>query len=116
MLIFEGMILNLEQIRAIIFAFVHSETGWGNPLYPYSEYEELSIEKMEELSDGSLIVTFSYEFDEDAFSQYDKTHILKGRLKISSSGELLERFLEEAHTGVAAHRYYESRFLNDDSE
>ncbi|MFX0102535.1 MAG: hypothetical protein ACFFCS_23410 [Candidatus Hodarchaeota archaeon] len=95
-----------EKIRSIILDFVHSETGWGNPLRPHCEFEDMYIREREELPDGGVFIKFQYNFDEDGFSQYDKTHVLMGTIKINKDGKRLEASLEETHTGVAAHRYY----------
>ena len=68
-----------KKILAIILNFIHSETGWGDPLRPYSEFEDLNIKEIKEQGIGNKIVTFEYHFDEDGFSQYDKTHVLEGK-------------------------------------
>ena len=95
-----------EKIRSMILDFVHAETGWGNPLRPRCEFENLYIRESEELPNGCLLVRFQYNFDEDGFSQYDKTHVLMGTIKIRKDGDVLQTTLEEIHTGVAAHGYY----------
>ena len=98
-----------DKIKEILLDFVHSETGWGNPLRPYCEFEALYIEEIKEQADGSNIVSFKYEFDEDGFSQYDKSHHLEGRVITDPTGQLIETELEETRTGVAANLYYESK-------
>ncbi|MFX0139053.1 MAG: hypothetical protein ACFFDN_35760 [Candidatus Hodarchaeota archaeon] len=103
-----------KEIMQIILEFIHSETGWGAPLRPYCEFEELHIKEIKEKDDGSYVVAFKYHFDEDGFSQYDKTHILEGKGRMDPNGELLEWSLEETHTGVDTHYYYGSKKKAED--
>ncbi len=90
------------DLNTIILDFLHSETGWGNPLRPNCEFEELTLGEIERLLDDKIRVTFRYHFDEDGFSQYDKTHVLDGDVIIDVSGEISEFELKEIHTGVAS--------------
>jgi len=89
------------DLKSIIFDFIHSETGWGNPLRPYCEFEELTLGDIEQLLDDKIKVTFRYLFDEDGFSQYDMTHVLDGEVTIEVTGEITDFVLKEIHTGVA---------------
>lgn len=90
-----------EQLTSIILDFIHSETGWGTPLRPLCEFEDLFLDAAKTISDGKIKVTFRYHFNEDGFSQYDKTHILEGAVVISTSGAVLDFTLEETYTGPA---------------
>ena len=90
------------NLNSIILDFVHSETGWGTPLRPHCEFEDLYLDEIERLPDDKVKVSFRYLFDEDGFSQYDKTHALEGVVVLDSSGIILESSLKEVHTGVAA--------------
>ena len=90
-----------SEIAAIVFDFVHSETGWGTPLRPHCEFEDLNLDEIERLPEDKVKVTFRYHFDEDGFSQYDKTHVLEGVVILDTAGNILESTLEEVHTGVA---------------
>ena len=90
------------DLSNLILDFIHTETGWGNPLRPHCEFEELYLDEIERLPDDKVKVSFRYLFDEDGFSQYDKTHGLEGVVVIDSSGGILESSLKEVHTGVAA--------------
>jgi hypothetical protein len=94
-------IMNLRQIEEEILEIIHQKTGWGNPLRPNCEFEDLTIKDFKEKVDETQILNFQYIFDEDGFSQYDKTHVLKGTARISSRGTILKIELEEFHTGVA---------------
>lgn len=98
--------MKIKEISQIILDFIHSETNWGVPLRPNCEFEELKLNKIEKTLDGSYEVIFRYEFDEDGFSQYDKTHTFEGRLEIKQDGSIIINKFKEVHTGVAAHRYY----------
>ena len=91
-----------ESIRPIILKHIHARTGWGEPLRPNCEFEELYIVDIIELPDDALEVVFKYVFDEDGFSQYPKTHHLAGRVILTKAGEIIERELREVHTGVGA--------------
>lgn len=89
------------ELTTIILDFIHTETGWGNPLRPHCEFEDLKLREIERLPDDQIRVKFRYHFDEDGFSQYDKTHVLDGRLVVGTTGRILESTLEETHTGPA---------------
>ena len=93
--------MSLKQIEEKLLERIHQKTGWGNPLRPHCEIEDLSIKDVTEKKDETQILNFQYIFDEDGFSQYDKTHVLKGIARISSRGTILKIELEEIHTGVA---------------
>lgn len=58
------------------------------------------------MPDGSVSVAFEYHFDEDGYSQYDKTHTFRGKVKLDSMGRVVEQTLEETRRGVAAMREY----------
>ena len=93
--------MSLKQIKEKLLEIIHQKTGWGNPLRPNCEFEDLTIRDLKEKIDETQIFNFQYIFDEDGFSQYDKTHVLKGTARISSRGTILKIELEEIHTGVA---------------
>ena len=46
------------ELTTIILDFIHSETGWGNPLRPRCEFEDLSIKEVERLPDDKIRVSF----------------------------------------------------------
>ncbi len=46
-------------------------------------------------------IIFSYHFDEDGFSMYDKNHRLDGKITIDKLGKILNWVLEETETGIA---------------
>ena len=89
------------DLNSIILDFVHSKTGWDTPLRPHCEFEDLNLDEIERLPEDKVKVSFRYLFDEDGFSQYDKTHALEGVVVLDSSGIILESSLKEVHTGVA---------------
>jgi hypothetical protein len=92
------------DLTRIILDYVHSETGWGNPLRPRCEFEDLYLDEIERLPDDTIRVVFRYAFDEDGFSQYSKVHGLEGLIVIDTSGNILESKLKEVYTGVGAVR------------
>ena len=83
------------DLNKIFLDFVHSETGWGNPLRPQCEFEDLYLDDPEKLSNDKTRVTFRYYFDEDGFSQYDKGHKLEGMIVVDATGKIVESTLEE---------------------
>ena len=100
--------MNENQIKEKLLELIHSKTGWGNPLRSHCEIEDLYIQTIQEFPDGKQIATFRYIFDEDGFSQYDKTHVFDGSLTIAS-GNFIKIEMEEVHAGVAAIRRYKSK-------
>jgi len=101
--------LRCEAIETIILDFVHTETGWGNPLLPHCECEEITIESVKELPANKFRIDFKYHFDEDGWSQYDKTHVFKGSLVINSTGKISDKKLIEKHKGIAANYVFEAK-------
>jgi len=95
------MNMSKMQVSKIVLEYIHSETGWGNPLLPLCESEDLFLDDAETISDGTIRVTFRYHFNKDGFSQYDKIHILEGSAVIDASGTILDFTLEETYTGPA---------------
>jgi hypothetical protein len=96
-------------LTGLILDIVHTETGWGQPLRPNCEFEELTIERVQQGSPGTLDIEFQYHFDEDGFSQYDKTHQLQGLVRTTGKDTVDLLKLEETHTGVAANLRYASK-------
>ena len=96
--------MSLKQIEEKLLEKIHQKAGWGNPLRPHCEIEDLTIKEKKEKNDETQILNFKYIFDEDGFSQYDKTHVLEGTATITSTGTFLRIELEEIHTGVATIR------------
>jgi len=90
-----------EKIRQILLDRIHDETGWGKPLRPYCEFEDLYNQGILNYPDGSFQVSFRYIFDEDGFSQYDKNHVLDGKIIFSCNYDILSFGLEEVVTGIA---------------
>ena len=108
-IIFGGITINFEKIKTIVLDFIHQETGWGNPLRPHIEIEELTIMEMKEGNDGSCSVSFEYLFNEDGFSRSDKSHILVGSVMISPTGKLIEKQLKETHRGISCGKVFEPK-------
>ena len=96
--------MSLKQIEEKELDKIHQKTGWGNPLRPNCEIEALTIKDIKENNDETQILNFKYIFDEDGFSQYDKTHVLKGIAVVTLKGAILKVELEEIHTGVATNK------------
>ncbi|HUT80993.1 MAG TPA: L-2-amino-thiazoline-4-carboxylic acid hydrolase, partial [Candidatus Bathyarchaeia archaeon] len=88
-----------KKLFPIVLDFVHKETGWGNPLKPQCEYDDLFLRGILNIDANKILVRFTYQFDEDGFSMYDKNHILKGELILDSERKILSFKLEETYTG-----------------
>ncbi|MHA1137595.1 MAG: hypothetical protein ACTSSE_14010 [Candidatus Thorarchaeota archaeon] len=56
------------DLNKIVLDFIHSETGWGNPLRPGCEFADLYLDEIEKLPGDRIRVVFRYRFDEDGFS------------------------------------------------
>ena len=97
--------MNENQIKEKLLELIHSKTGWGNPLRPHCECEDLYILNMKEHPAGKQTIDFRYIFDEDGFSQYDKTHVFDGILTIKSRS-FIKIDMQEVHIGVAAIKRY----------
>ena len=89
-----------SEIKAKLMDLIHEKTGWGNPLRPHNECEDLYILNTREYPAGKKISDFRYIFDEDGFSQYDKTHVFDGTLTINNES-IFKIDMEEIHAGVA---------------
>lgn len=87
---------NLEDV---ILDYIHSETGWGNPLRAGCESEFFKIVSIVQLPEGNREVTILYQFDEDSFSQYDRGHGLEGKFIVTSDGKITQAELKEVYTG-----------------
>ena len=44
--------MNEKQIIEKLLELIHSKTGWGNPLRPHCECEDLYIRDIQEYPDG----------------------------------------------------------------
>ena len=97
-----------SQIEKRLLESLHEETGWGNPLRPHCECETIYIRNITELSDGTQIVDFRYIFDEDGWSQYDKTHVFDGTITLTS-GSVIDLEIEHIHGGIAANMIYKPK-------
>ncbi len=90
-----------ERISDLILCFVHKETGWGDPLKPQCEFDDLYVRETTLLDEEKISVTFEYHFDEDGFSMYPRNHILEGKVILDKAGSILSFKLEETYTGPA---------------
>ncbi len=89
-----------KEIEKIILKYIHGETGYGPELRLRCEFEDLYLTKITEQVDGSIDIEFRYDFDEDGFSQYDKTIIFKGDVKILPDRTVREVSFHIIYQGV----------------
>jgi len=89
-----------DQTKEKLMDLIHAKTGWGNPLRLNCEFENLYIRKIVNFPDGKRSVDFRYIFDEDGFSQYDKTHVFDGTFTIDIESTF-KIDMKEIHAGVA---------------
>ena len=94
--------MNQNELEERILDFIHKETGWGDFLELYSEYEDLFFMEIKGQIDGSILVLFKYTFDEDGFSLNDKSHHLEGQLIFSKEREIVSSVLKETYTGQSS--------------
>lgn len=92
----------MEALDKIILDFIHNEIGYGETLQPKCEFEDLDITAIKNPDNEITEVSFKYRFDEDGFSQYDKTHTFVGKILLNKNKEIFSWELEETDTGVAA--------------
>jgi hypothetical protein len=96
------MIMGKKTVDEIILEMVHKCSGCGKPDKNNCEYESFGIINKEILSDGTIDYFFSYSFDEDNFSMYDKTIGFRGKARINNQNKILELELDASEIGIAA--------------
>jgi hypothetical protein len=90
----------MKDAEAVILRFVQERSGLGAP--GDYEFEDLYIDSDEKLSDGARTIRFRYWFDQDGFSQYDKTIGFGGYVTLDADLQIRASHLEITHVGVAA--------------
>lgn len=93
-----------NQLKNKLLEIIHSKTGWGDPLEPYSEFEYLDKLKIIKESEVKQILNFEYVFDEDNFSQYSKIHRLRGNAVLMNGDNIINVEIEEISTGPATNK------------
>ncbi|MFL7795182.1 MAG: hypothetical protein AB8I69_23785 [Anaerolineae bacterium] len=93
----------MTDLQATILHFIRDRSGLSAP--GAYQFEDLHIDIDEEHPDRSRTLRFRYFFDEDGFSQYDKTIGLEGHVTIDAEQHILvlASSLKITHIGVAAH-------------
>jgi hypothetical protein len=66
------------------------------------QFESGGITATSPRPDGGSRLSLSYRFDQDGFSQYDKTVSFEGFVDIDSAGQPIGGELRETHRGEAA--------------
>ncbi|NHJ49907.1 MAG: hypothetical protein FK733_19090 [Asgard group archaeon] len=92
-----------KVLESLLYDFVHSKTGWCDPPPPCCELEDVIITRQDKVND-KIRVSFIYYYNEDWTSDDDMDHVLKGKIIISSSGEVIKGSLKEFSTGKAARK------------
>ena len=87
------------ELIALIVGYVRKEARLEAP--GFCEFEDLHIQSREKGADGSLTVHFQYVFDEDGFSQYDKTTTFEGYVTLDAENEIVASDLQVTAMGVA---------------
>lgn len=85
------------DFRSVILEFVRARTGLGPP--GDCQFEDLGVFRREQDPEGNLVLQFTYVFDRDGFSQYDRTITFVGRVKLGADGRPLEGEVEEVRRG-----------------
>ena len=91
----------MTDLQATILRFIRDRSGLSAP--GAYQFEDLYIDADEEHPSGNRTLRFRYFFDEDGFSQYDKTIGFEGHITIDAGQHILASNLEVTHIGVAAH-------------
>jgi len=91
----------MQDTKTIILRFVRERSGLDTP--GDYQFEDLYIDADEEHPDGNRTIRFRYVFDEDGFSQYDKTVSFEGHVTLDASSHILASNLKVTDVGVAAH-------------
>jgi hypothetical protein len=99
------------ELQALIVGFVREQAGLDAP--GFCEFENLYIKRQEKGADGGQIVHFRYIFDEDGFSQYDKTITFEGYVTIDAEARTVASDLQVTALGVAAHYEPPPELLRD---
>ena len=90
----------MTDIETIILRFVRKRSGLGAP--GAYQFEDLYIDSSKKLADGNRTIRFRYWFDQDGFSQYDKTIGFEGCVTLDVDLTMRASHLEVTHIGVAA--------------
>jgi len=101
--------LKCQKLHEITLHYIHIETGLGAPLVPRCEFEDLIVKEVKQMDLAKFQVDFTYHFDEDGFSQYDKTHVFEGSLSFSTDSEESKIKLLHKEYGVAANYRYQPK-------
>jgi hypothetical protein len=90
----------MTDIETVILRFIQNRSGLGAP--GDYQFEDLCIDSDEKRSDGARTIRFRYWFDQDGFSQYDKTIGFEGCVTLDVDLTMRASHLEVTHIGVAA--------------
>jgi hypothetical protein len=90
-----------KELERIALRIAREKSGLEVP--GESEFENLYIDDVQEQKNGNRTVFFRYVFDQDGFSQYDKTISFKGQMVVDTELRVIESNLILNEIGVAAH-------------
>ena len=99
------------DMYALIVGYVREKARLDAP--GFCEFEDLHIQSREKGADGSLTVRFQYVFDEDGFSQYDKTTTFEGYVTLDRDNKIIASDLQVTDMGVAGHYEPPPKLLRD---
>ena len=91
----------MRDVETTILCFIRGRSGLSAP--SDYQFEDLYIDSEEEHPEGNRTIRFRYVFDEDGFSQYDKTISLEGYVTLDADLRILASNLKVTEIGVAAH-------------
>lgn len=91
----------MQDTKTIILRFIREQSGLDAP--GDYQFEDLYIDSDEGHPDGNCTIRFRYWFDQDGFSQYDKTIGFEGYVTLDADGQIQASNLQVTHIGVAAH-------------
>lgn len=91
----------MEDVETTILCFIRKKSGLSAP--GDYQFEDFYIDSDEILPEGNRTIRFRYFFDQDGFSQYDKTIGFEGYITLDADWQVQASNLRVTHIGVAAH-------------
>ena len=99
------------DLYALIVGYVRKRAQLEAP--GFCEFEDLHILSRDKNADGGLTIRFQYVFDEDGFSQYDKTTTFEGYVTLDTESKIVSADLQMTAMGVAGHYQPPPELLRD---
>ena len=89
------------ELHTLIVSYIRKRAQLETP--GFREFEDLHIQSREKDPNGRLTIHFRYVFDEDGYSQYDKTTTFEGYVILDAETRIVDADLQVTDMGVAGH-------------